>query len=219
MLETTQHHLHNSLTRQGAPTRVELRGEFSGSVNYRVFDYSSPATGRTVADVFNISERRKGLLTSPFLQRHMTAYSGRLVLAVGLAGIAGVLHGLGPGIPHLVDSAVLAPELSPAEIGPIVSLVSILSTVVTIGIFFAGFWWADQADIPAAYGRFAVSLFVAAFAGHSVGFLPLFLLMSDQSVITTVGLFGVLTVSLIAVPVPGLAGGAISQYRSVTNAN
>ena len=147
----------------------------------------------------------------------MTEYDGRFVVAVGLAGVAGVLHGLGPGIPLLVSEPILGLELSPREIGPIVSMVNLLSTGVSIGIFLAGYWWAKRANIPAAYGRFAVTLFVAALVGHSVGFLPLFLLSSEQPVVTALGLYGTLAVSLLSVPVPGLAGGAIAQYRSVTN--
>jgi hypothetical protein len=147
----------------------------------------------------------------------MIESDSRFVVAVGLAGIAGVLHGVGPGIPLLVDQPTLGLKLSPAEISPVLSLVSLLSTAVTVCIFLAGYWWAGRADVPAAYGRFAVSLFVAALVGHSVGFLPLFLLLSEQPVVTALGLFGTLAVSLIAVPVPGLAGGAIAQYRSVAD--
>jgi hypothetical protein len=145
----------------------------------------------------------------------MTEYDKRFAVAVGLAGIAGGLHGVEPSIPLLVDQPILSLEPSPAEISPILSLMNLLSTTVTVGIFLGGYWWARRADVPAAYGRFAVSLFVAAIVGHSVGFLPLFLLLSEQPVVTALALFGTLAVSLISVPVPGLAGGAIAQYRSV----
>lgn len=147
----------------------------------------------------------------------MAGSDSRFVVAVGLAGIAGGLHGVGPSIPLLVEQPILGLDPSPAEVGPIVSLVSLLSTTVTVGIFLAGYWWAERADVPAAYGRFAVSLFVAALVGHSVGFLPLFLLVSEQPVVTALGLFVTLAVSLISIPVPGLAGGAIAQYRSVAD--
>lgn len=147
----------------------------------------------------------------------MIQYDGRFLLAVGLASIAGGLHGFGPSVPLLVDQPILGLELTPAEISPILSLVNVLSTVVTVGIFLAGYWWAGRADVPGLYGYFAVSLFVAALVGHGVGFLLFFPVLSEQSVVAVVGLFGALTISLISVPVPGLAGGAIAEYRSHSN--
>lgn len=147
----------------------------------------------------------------------MTESRGELAIAVGLAGVAGVLHGVGPGIPLLVDAPTPSLELTPEEIGPITSLVNLLSTAVTIGIFLAGYWWAGGANIPAAYGRFSIMLYGAAFVGLSLGYLPLFLLVSRQPLVAVLGLFGVLAVSLLAIPVSGLAGGAIAEYRSVTD--
>ena len=148
----------------------------------------------------------------------MTDIDGRFGVAVGLAAIAGILHGIEPGIPLLARTPDLEGVFSPTEIGPILSVVNVLSMLITISIFLAGYWWASRADIPGAYGRFTVVLAVAAFIGHSLGFLPLFLLISNQPVIASLGLYGVLSMSVLAVPVPGLAGGAISQYRTVTHA-
>lgn len=166
-----------------------------------------------------VAHYRSGTNTTP-RQRVGTDPTSRFALAVGLAGLAGLLNGLQSSIPLLFHSTSLGSQLSALllieRIELITSLVSLLSFAVTIGIFFAGYRWTVQADVPAAYGRFTGSMFAAAFVGHAGGFLPTILFLARDQSLWLAALVTVVTIATAStlVTLPGLAGGAIAEYRS-----
>lgn len=150
----------------------------------------------------------------------MTDQTGRFAVTVGFGGIAGLLQGGQHAIiPDLIEQpSTLGIEPSPGEIVLMVNLLSLLSLVITIGIFVAGYWWARRADIPGAYSRFAVSLFGVAIIGLAIGYLVMLFLLADpeglanQMLLSIDGVSGAIA-SVIWIPFVGLAGGALAQYR------
>ncbi|WP_440767233.1 hypothetical protein [Natronorubrum sp. DTA7] len=148
----------------------------------------------------------------------MNRDSYRFAIVIGFATVAGFLRGGQNAInPDLIErQLVMGFELSLDTVGLILSVVTLLSLVATTGIFVTGYRWADNANIPYAYGRFAVSLFIAAIAGYGLGYLPLSIIFTDLSILAISIALLTGSVSLLTIPITGLAGGAIAQYRSVT---
>ncbi|THE64534.1 hypothetical protein D8Y22_12910 [Salinadaptatus halalkaliphilus] len=151
----------------------------------------------------------------------MSRDSPQFVVVIAFATVAGFLRGgLDATTADLVEAQLITEfELSIDAIGLLMSVLSLLALAATIGVFVTGYWWANRADIPAAYGRFAVWLCITAVAGYGLGFLPLSLLFTDQPILAVFAFLFTGAASLITIPITGLAGGAIAQYRSVTQSS
>lgn len=129
-------------------------------------------------------------------------------LALALAGLDGVLAGLGPSLPPLVTAGVTGPSLD--QVLAALLVLDVVGLGTTLLLFVVGFWWALEADVPASFGRFAVVLLAAALVGLALGLLPL-ALAAERSVTTAVSLFGGLSLSTVFVPLAALAGGVLAR--------
>lgn len=140
----------------------------------------------------------------------MDAETRRLAVAVLLAGLVGASRGLGA----TAAPALGAAGIPPREIGVALGAVSAVGLVSRVGLFVAGYAWARRADVPAAYGRFALYLLAAGLVGIWLGTIPSPLL-GGQSAPATLAVASALSPSAVFVPLPALSGGAIAQYWSV----
>ena len=143
----------------------------------------------------------------------MSRNPSRFTIVLGFAGVAGLLEGANPtSIAAIVREST---GRSLDHLGLLVSGLSTLSLAVTIGVFLASYWWAGHANVPRAYGHFAVSLFVAAVLGYAIGSMVVSVLHLEFSLAAIVDHAIRGSLSVVMIPVIGLAGGAIAQYRSV----
>lgn len=138
----------------------------------------------------------------------MDAERRRLTVATTLAGLVGLLRGLGASAAPALGAA----GLGPAEIGVGLSAVSALGILARLGLLGAGYAWARSANVPLGYGRFAVQLAGAAVLGVAVGALPL--VGAGQPLPVAIAAVVALTPAAVLVPVYGLAGGALAEYRA-----
>lgn len=139
-----------------------------------------------------------------------SGFTGRFDGAIGLAGLAGLLQGLERNLPFIAADR----GLTFLQTGATMGAISLASLGVTLGLFVVGYWWAIQADVPAAFGRFAGWLLVASLGGLAVGMLPF--VAVDGSLVGAVVGFGLLSLSLLFVPLSGLAGAAMARSRAFT---
>ena len=127
---------------------------------------------------------------------------------MGLAGLVGALRGLGASAAPALGTAGVAPR----EIGVALSAVSGLGLLARLGLLVTGYAWARSAEVPLAYGRFAVRLAGAAALGLAVGAVPL--VSAGQPLPVVLATVVAITPATLLVPVYGLAGGAIAEYRT-----
>lgn len=141
-------------------------------------------------------------------QRAGRGFSGRFDGAMGLAGFAGLLQGLERNLPFIAADR----GLTLVEASATMAAISLAFLGVTLGLFVVGYWWAIQADVPAEFGRFAGWLLVASLVGLAVGMAPF--ASVEGSVVGSVVAFGLLVLSLLVVPLSGLAGAAMARSRA-----
>lgn len=137
-------------------------------------------------------------------------------VAVLVAFLEGAVSGVQVNLSLLLASVVDAPTRTVGFVLPAVAVLGVLTSPV--GLFVAGYRWGAQADVPAAYRRFALRVLGAALLGF-----VLFYAATIAAVVAETGvdvlakvLFDWLyALGLASAPLIAVGSGAIGYYRSV----
>lgn len=144
--------------------------------------------------------------------RVMTRHRALVVVVAVLGTVTGLLAASRQFLPVILNRA-------PTWLGLFFAATTLVSFLVSpVAAFAAGYWGGTRVDLPAAYGRFTLTLGVVGGVGTLVGFAVVVPLVDPDSVRELAGL-GVMAVQSalfrgVDFALTGLAGAAVAHFRA-----